>query len=67
MKIKFSESFIMLVEKKYEKMKKKNILEDNIELEIFGKLKIFINKKPEFILYSTTNNSDEIYIGSEQM
>lgn len=52
-----------LFKKKYQEMKKQEIDEDFLD-EALGKIKIFINKKPEKILFNFITEADEIYIGT---
>ena len=57
-----------LIKAKYQEMKRLGISEDFLNEEAFGELKIFINKKPEFLLFSfTIDKSENLYIGSENL
>ena len=60
-----SQYFEKMVEKRYKEMKEKNI-SVGILAENFGKLKVFINEKPESFLFSTTIDSDEVYVGGSK-
>ena len=57
-----------LIKAKYQEMKRLGISEDFLNEEAFGELKIFINKKPELLLFSfTIDKSENVYIGSENL
>lgn len=49
---------------KYYKMKSLGIDEDFYDLGHFGKMKIFINKKPDIVLFSITIDNDIVYFGA---
>lgn len=57
-----------LIKAKYQEMKRLGISEDFLNEDAFGELKIFINKKPEFLLFSINiDKSENLYIGSESL
>jgi len=49
---------------KYYKMKSLGIDEDFYDLEHFGEIKIFINKKPKIVLFSINIDNDIVYFGT---
>ena len=65
--MKINEDFLKKVEKKYEEMINSHIDEDYLDEDIFGKIKVFINKKPKHFLFSTTVKLDKVYVGSESL
>ena len=65
--MKISKSFEKMVGERYKEMKEGNISEDFLDRVVWGELKIFISKKPRYVLFSTEINSDQIYVGSESM
>ena len=71
MKIVLSKKFEEMIFEKYHEMKSSNITEDFINNSILGKIKIFINSKPEYCLlsfkFSTSYlEGDDVYIGSNK-
>ena len=64
MKIVLSKIFEEMIYVKYHEMKSSDITEDFISNTILGKIKIFINTKPEYCLLSLKFEDDNIYIGS---
>lgn len=54
-----------IMRKKYYEMKTNDINEDYLREDVFGRLMVFINKKPKYSLFSIKIDSDELYFGSE--
>lgn len=64
--MKIDEEIISLVEKKYREMKKSNNSEDFLDKDVWGGIKIFI-QKPKHCLVSLKVDNDLVYVGSEFM
>ena len=58
---------VEMVSERYAEMKCNNKVEDYLEKEKLGELKIFINQKPKYCLFSFEIDSDKVYVGSETM
>ncbi len=57
-----------LVVKKYFEMKESGLLEDFLDKDRLGNVKLFINSKPLFILSSfIIKKSDVLYVGSNNL
>ena len=65
--LKIDEETVSLIKKKCQEMKSGNISEDYLDKKILGKIKVFINKKPKFSLFSIEVETDQVYLGTEKM
>jgi len=65
--MKIGNDFRKLIEEKYEEMVQNDLFEDFLDENTLGKIKIFINKEPKYILLSIKIKSDNVFVGSEFM
>ena len=63
----YSDLFLEMIEKKYAEMKMNAVFEDFLNFESLGGIKIFINRKPKYMLYCGKIDNDQIYVGSESL
>jgi hypothetical protein len=50
---------------KYQQMKAAGLDADYLDLSCFGRLQIFINKKPAVVLFQLEIEGDRVYVGSD--
>ena len=55
---------LKLIEEKYQEIKSLGEDEGFLNEESFGKIKLFINKKPSHLLFSTKKQDDILYVGT---
>ncbi len=59
-----NDEFSKKIIEKYIDMKSRNFTEDYLDINILGKIKIYINAKPKHIFLSLEVENDQIYLGS---
>jgi hypothetical protein len=65
MKIKKSTELEKIVKSKFQEMVQKGLLIDILDEGKFGKLSVFIDKKPKYIIANFEFDTHKVWVGSE--